>query len=161
MKSIYYRVDEKFIHAQVIHGWLPYLKAKRIIGISSKIADDPLSKQIYMESLPEGVEGSIMKPEDAAQSKFTTSETERILVLFSSINDAVQFCEAGGDIKYLHLGGIYENPERTEYLSFIHLSDDEVMLLLKMKKKCGEIYCQDIPRAEPVSITELLNSNTN
>ena len=156
MKTVFYRVDEKFIHAQINYGWLPFLEVKRLIGVSEKIANDPVSSQIYLEALSSDVVGTIVTPESAVLSHLNDSETDRILVLFSSLEDAEKYCKAGGRMKALNLGGIYARPGRKKYLNYIHLTDDEVERISNMGSTCTDIYCQDTPRSQPVSVTELL-----
>ncbi len=156
MKTVFFRVDEKFIHAQFIHGWLPFISAKRIIGVSEKFANDPESRQIYCDAVPGDIMTSIITPKEAVKNSIGESETERVAVLFSSLEDLRVYYESGGIVKTLNLGGIYPRENRRKLLPYIYLSDDEIDFIMKLKHALTDIYCQDAPHSEQVEFSNLL-----
>ncbi len=156
MKTVFYRVDEKFIHAQLVYGWLPFLEAKRLIGVSRNIAHNPNYIQLNLQALPPGIIGSILTPEEAAKSEFCNYEVDRVVVLFYSLSDVLEYCKAGCKIHNLNLGGIYSVPGRKKYLPYIYLSDKEIEMLKELRSYCANIYCQDTPHSEQLTLDDLL-----
>ena len=161
MKTVFYRVDDKFIHAQFIYGWLPFLNAKIVMGVSEKTANDPESSHAYIEALPAEISASIIRPKEAVKSNIGEYEAERMVVLFSSLQDVLLYFEAGGKIRRLNLGGIYPLPDRKEYLPFIHLTDEEKILVIEMISTGTDIYCQDTPYSEPRELLSILQPKQN
>lgn len=156
MKSLFYRVDEKFIHAQTLHGWLPHLNVKNIIGISEEIAGNPDLKDVYLEALPAGINLEVYHPDQVSEIQTAINQSDDQLILFSSLKDVENFIAAGGEIGSLNIGGIYCRPNRKKYLSYIHLTDGEAETLSKLTERCADIYCQDTPRSQQVKVSELL-----
>ncbi|MBD3168631.1 MAG: hypothetical protein GF307_04055 [candidate division Zixibacteria bacterium] len=157
MKNLFFRLDEKFIHAQIIHGWLPYLNASRIIGVSEKYSGDEASKRLYLEAIPEELEGEILSPADAAIRVGENTQKGVTLVLFSSIGDACDYIEEGGKIGTLNLGGLYSGENRREYLPYIHLNTEEKECLSNMAAGETDIYCQDVPLTDRIDFLGLIN----
>ena len=54
MKHIIYRVDDRFIHGQVLEGWVNYLHIKDIMIVNDIIANDSIRASIYQSTLPSG-----------------------------------------------------------------------------------------------------------
>lgn len=157
MQELFFRLDEKFIHSQTIHGWLPYLNASRIIGVSEKYAGDEDSRRLYLEAIPGDFKGDILSPADAValiEEKYNKGLT---LVIISSIEDACAFIENGGRINILNLGGLYSGENRLEYLSYIHLTADEKECLSNLAAGDTDIYCQDAPRTDRIDFLALIN----
>ena len=69
---LWFRVDNRLVHGQVIEGWLPYVAARHLI-----VANDARMKEVYAavytregSSFKEAMPESVLSPEDAAE-KFT------------------------------------------------------------------------------------------
>ena len=54
MKKLIYRVDDRFIHGQVLEGWINYLHIKDIMIVNDVIAQDSIRASIYKSTLPAG-----------------------------------------------------------------------------------------------------------
>ena len=64
MKHIIYRVDDRFIHGQVLEGWVNYLKIPNVIIVNDVIAGDNVRASIYGSTLPANSKFSVYSIHD-------------------------------------------------------------------------------------------------
>ena len=69
MKHIIYRVDDRFIHGQVLEGWVNYLHIKDIMIVNDIIANDSIRASIYQSTLPSGSKFSVYTVNDFCEKK--------------------------------------------------------------------------------------------
>ncbi|WP_418730975.1 PTS sugar transporter subunit IIB, partial [Desulfovibrio sp.] len=52
---LWFRVDNRLVHGQVIEGWLPYVAARHLIVANDAMSADLLQQQIVSLAVPEQV----------------------------------------------------------------------------------------------------------
>ena len=69
MKRIIYRVDDRFIHGQVLEGWVNYLKISNVIIVNDILAEDNVRASIYGSTLPANAKYSVYSIRDFCSKK--------------------------------------------------------------------------------------------
>ena len=52
---MWFRVDNRLVHGQVIEAWLPYTGAKHLVVANDELATDLLRRQIVELAIPQRV----------------------------------------------------------------------------------------------------------
>ena len=61
MAIVFFRVDERIIHGQVITRWLSEVDAQGIVAIDDQAANDPIISKVLKGAVPHGLKGFVMR----------------------------------------------------------------------------------------------------
>jgi PTS system mannose-specific IIB component len=67
MAIVFFRVDERIIHGQVITRWLSEVDAQGIVAIDDQAANDPIISKVLKGAVPHGLKGFVMPVERVAK----------------------------------------------------------------------------------------------
>ena len=110
MKRLIYRVDDRFIHGQVLEGWVNYLHIKYIIIVNDIIAGDSIRASIYQSTLPAGSKFSVYTINDfCAKKPYLKNKKKFTLILLGSIDDLLKIQETFSSNIYFNIGCIADN----------------------------------------------------
>ena len=60
------RIDDRLVHGQVVEGWLPFLRAQRVLVVSDAAASDETQVMLMQLALPDEVELTVLPVAEAA-----------------------------------------------------------------------------------------------
>ena len=157
MSILLTRVDDRLIHGQVVIGWGRPLSLDRIVLVDSGVRSSEWEQELYRTAAPEEIALDFLSPEEAAPRLAGWSDSrERVMVLVGSVGTVAELVRlAPGGIRKLNLGGIHAGAGRTERLSYIHLTPDEMATLNRLAEGGLEVSAQDVPSSRPVPLREL------
>lgn len=153
---IFYRLDERLIHGQVVTGWANALKLDRIILANDQAARNPWERELYLACLPPEIEGSILTVEEA--TKYLSNgefKNRKIMLIVNSPADILKMKERGIQIAELNIGGMYQKQERIQILPYLHLSLEEIADFKKLFSQNVKCICLDVPLGEKKNLKEL------
>lgn len=140
------RCDDRLIHGQVNYKWLEYYKIKKIIIINKKIANDIVEKGIIRLATPKNIELVIIDEQEVL--KIEKLFDEKSLVLVKELKTIEFLIENFIEIEVLNIGRIPTGIGRTVFKNNIYLSEDERIILEKIKKTGTKITCNFTPEEE-------------
>ena len=117
---LWFRVDNRLVHGQVIEGWLPYVAARHLIVANDAMSADLLQQQIVSLAVPEQV--AIHFVPVAALLETLACCGESSLVLFADCQDARRALESGVDIRALNIGNLHYAPGKIQVFPHVALS---------------------------------------
>lgn len=82
---MWFRVDNRLIHGQVIEGWLPYTGAAHLIVANDALAEDLLRQQIMSLAIPHHVDVRFVPLKDLAGTLKECGDES--FVLFENLQD--------------------------------------------------------------------------
>ncbi len=59
---IWFRIDNRLVHGQIIETWLPYTRATRLVVCNDELAKDELRQQIMLLAVPGRIQVSFSPP---------------------------------------------------------------------------------------------------
>jgi PTS system mannose-specific IIB component len=153
---VFYRLDERLIHGQVVAGWANALKLDRIILANDRVARNPWERELYLACLPPEMEGCILTVEEATKCISNGEfKNRKIMLIVNSPADILKMKERGIQITELNVGGMYQKPGRIEILPYLHLSLEEITDFKKLFSQNVRCYCLDVPLGEKKDLKEL------
>lgn len=155
MPVVLYRVDDRLIHGQVVEGWIPELKITEIAIVSDKIKNDTLSQNIMRFSTPEHIKLVFLDINLAVNylNEKAPFSQERILVLFSNLEDVVTLVKQGVKIDFLNIGGMHYSAGKNFSIGkAIFLSEEDCKNLKFLSEKGIKLEGKGIPSDKPIDI---------
>ena len=90
---MWFRVDNRLIHGQVIEGWLPYTGAAHLIVANDALAEDLLRQQIMSLAIPHHVDVRFVPLKDLAGTLKECGDES--FVLFENLQDVRTAARSG------------------------------------------------------------------
>lgn len=114
MKIVLARIDDRFIHGQVLTRWIKIHAADRIIVVSNEVAQDEMRKTLILSVAPSNVKASAVSISKMAKAFHSPRyEDTTAMLLFENPGDIVSLIEAGVPIETVNVGGMrFENNRR-------------------------------------------------
>ena len=147
---IWFRIDERLVHGQIIEAWLPYLKAAMLVIANDELPGNELSRQIMLMAVPSRVRAEFLPLR--ALSSFLASKTDsrqNTLVLFAGCVDARRAYELGTPMMICNIGNVHYAVGRRRLCPHAALSvEDENSL--RFLQNCGvTLDFRSIPADKP------------
>ena len=125
---IWFRIDNRLIHGQIIETWLPYTRAARLVVCNGDLAHDPLRQQIMLLAVPARIRVEFAEPASLDQLLRESRERgreERILVIFADCADAKTAYASGVRFTKLNIGNMHYAPGKQQVCGHAAFSDED------------------------------------
>ena len=158
MSFVFFRVDDRLIHGQVIEGWVRVLDIDTIVVANNRIAEDESQKAIFEFAVPPQIKTFFLKISSVPSIiSLFEKENKRVIFLFSSINDVYELVSGGFFIKELNLGGLRSVDKKKRLSPTVFLNDNEIEVLKKLLVKGVAVNIQAVPGEKPKNVKTLLD----
>lgn len=149
---LWFRIDNRLVHGQIIEAWLPYTRATRLLVANDALADDELQQQIVSLAIPGRVE--VMFARLDALARHCTglpAGGHDTLVLFATCADARRAFDAGVGMHVLNVGNLHYTPGKKQICAHVSISDDDEACLRFFSRHSVALDFRCVP-SEPVQI---------
>ncbi len=156
MKKVIYRVDDRFIHGQVMEGWVNYYHIPNVVIINDNIATDSFQQLIYESVLPPQNKLHILSIEE--YNNFNPSDyfTEGVvLYILGSISDLHRTKTNIVKNSYINIGCLAHKDCAIKITDTVCISEEEAELLSDMVKDI-DIFVHKVPWETPISVSQFL-----
>jgi mannose/fructose/N-acetylgalactosamine-specific phosphotransferase system component IIB len=158
MSVVLARVDDRLIHGQVVVGWAKSLEADCLVVANDAVAADPMQRQLLPMAVPPHIKVAIYRVREAADAMLAGRHDERrVILLFSSLQDAAAFHREGGALPRLNLGGIRQAPGRKPLRTAVSMSEDDVAVARQLMDAGCELTVQMVPGDLPEPLKPILD----
>src|SRR3989304_78712 len=149
LNTVFYRVDDRLVHGQIVEGWVKFLNATKIVVIDDKVADDPIYRSAMEIAVPLDIKIRILPVENSiSEIDRCCKDKEITIALFSNLEDVYKAVRLGLRIEKLNLGGLRFVKEKKSISKTVFLNKEEADILEKLINLGIEISIQSIP-SEP------------
>lgn len=127
---MWFRIDNRLVHGQIIETWLPYTRATRLIVCNDGLANDMLQQQIMLLAVPSRIRVEFVSPSDlGSHMRKGGDPNEKVLVLFAGCADARRGYDSGVKFTSLNVGNIHYAPGKRQVCAHVALSDEDAACL--------------------------------
>ena len=156
MTIVLNRIDDRFIHGQVVVGWGQPLDVKFIVLVDDAVAESDWEQELYRMGVPPEMEVCFHSAGDAAPllDGYRTEPRPGIL-LTGDIATMERLVQQGG-VRDVNVGGIHHRAGRTQHLRYVFLTAAEQEALRGLAARGAVVTAQDVPAARAVPLEELL-----
>ncbi len=152
MKRIIYRVDDRFIHGQVIEGWINYYNIPNIILVNDVIASDMCQKLIYESIMPVGKRLIVTTVSDFLKKKpYKKIKKGCVLIIVGSIYDMYTIKDLPDEDSYINIGCLANGSRAIEITDTVFIDFNQFEMLKEMSLH-HDIFVHKLPWDMPVNI---------
>lgn len=151
---IYFRIDDRLIHGQVITSWTRFYDLKHIIIIDDAVANDMIQKKIIEMVTPSSVNVEIIPISDSLNKMRNINENTMILV--KTPLTLLELLEQDINVPEVIIGGMQFSSGKTKLSSAVSVNDVEKNALNTMLDKDVEIFVQMIPTEKKRKLKDLI-----
>ena len=149
---IWFRIDNRLVHGQVIEAWLPHIRAKTLVVANDDLASDALRQEIMSLAVPSDVSFvccTVADTPDVLRRVFKGNVSQHVLVLFSTCADARSAHMAGLPFSQVNIGNLHYGPGKEQVCEHIALGPDDRSCLKYFADHEVEIDFRCVPTATP------------
>ncbi|MZM07491.1 PTS transporter subunit IIB [Bifidobacterium pseudocatenulatum] len=162
MKIELVRIDDRFIHGQVLTKWLKLRPINRIIIVSDAVAQDEMRKTLVLSVAPPNVKASAVtvdKMVRAFQSPRYTNDS--VMLLFERPEDIVELVEKGVPLKEINVGGMRFEKNRQQITKAVSVSPTNVEAFKKLHELGVHLELRQLPGDTSIDFYQELLSKLN
>lgn len=149
---MWFRVDNRLIHGQVIEGWLPYTGAAHLIVANDALAEDLLRQQIMSLAIPHHVDVRFVPLKDLAGTLKECGDES--FVLFENLQDVRTAARSGVTLNVLNIGNLHYGAGKKQLCTHVTVSEDDMAALRELVSGQGtELDFRAVP-LEPEKIPD-------
>ena len=162
MKIELVRIDDRFIHGQVLTKWVKLRPINRIIIVSDAVAQDEMRKTLVLSVAPPNVKASAVtvdKMVRAYQSPRYTNDS--VMLLFERPEDIVELVEKGVPLKEINVGGMRFEKNRQQITKAVSVSPTNVEAFKKLHELGVHLELRQLPGDTSIDFYQELLSKLN
>ncbi|NGY86097.1 PTS system mannose/fructose/N-acetylgalactosamine-transporter subunit IIB [Bacillus megaterium] len=161
MKIVLARIDDRFIHGQVLTRWIKTNATDRIIIVSDEVASDEMRKTLILSVAPSNVKASavsISKMTKAFHSPRYQDTTA--MPLFESPADIVALVQAGVPIETVNVGGMRFANDRKQITKSVSVTEKDIDAFEKLQELGVKLEPRQLPSDSSENFIQLLRNET-
>ncbi|HNY64523.1 MAG TPA: PTS sugar transporter subunit IIB [Deltaproteobacteria bacterium] len=157
MNVLLVRVDDRFIHGQILESWIPFLKAQSVVVVNDALACDHFQKTIMSMAIPERIALRIVPVDEAVGlSDDADLDEKRTLVIVSSIKDAYLLFMKGFIFMKLNIGN-NKGSEGAKQISYsVWIDEEDLDMLKELMDRGVDVSLQSVPRERTIDVKSIL-----
>ena len=155
MSAVFFRIDDRLMHGQVMTGWSKIYKTTRIFVVDDKSAKDDFLCQVMKMSVPNDYDVSIFTTEQAVEALRNDPPENRTMVLSKTPDVMLALLEGGVEMKEMNLGGMGYLPGRKTVLRNIQVSPQELEQLHQIAAHGVRVFCQIVPDGKSIELDKV------
>lgn len=127
MKIELARIDDRFIHGQVLTKWVKLRPISRIIVVSDAVAQDGMRKTLILSVAPASVKASAVTVDKMVRAyKSPRYDNDTVMLLFENPEDIVDLVQKGVPLKEINVGGMRFERDRKQITKAVSVSPTNV-----------------------------------
>jgi PTS system mannose-specific IIB component len=151
---IWFRIDNRLIHGQVIETWLPYTRATHLIVCNEMLSHDEMRQQIMILAVPSRIQVSFVSPASLPSLVESHNEdSDKVFVIFADCRDAKTAYAAGVRFSSLNIGNMHYAPGKRQVCEHVAMSEDDETCLRMFADTQVTLDFRCVPN-ETVDITD-------
>ena len=159
MPIVLFRVDDRFVHGQILQGWLPSTRAQELFIANDALAQDDVQKMIMECAIPYNVKIVIDTVDEVARLLKTEEVSDiRRMVIVDTPVDALRLIRAGVRFGSLNLGNMSGSDAKKPITRSLALGEESMGAIREILKEGIGINVQSVPFEKPIDFCDLCDS---
>ncbi|MDN5386600.1 mannose/fructose/sorbose PTS transporter subunit IIB [Bacillus sp. GM2] len=161
MKIVLARIDDRFIHGQVLTRWIKIHAADRIIVVSDEVAQDEMRKTLILSVAPSNVKASAVSISKMAKAFHSPRyEDTTAMLLFENPGDIVSLIEAGVPIETVNVGGMRFENNRRQITKSVSVTEKDIKAFEQLHGLGVKLELRQLPSDSSEDFMQILRNAT-
>lgn len=157
MDVTFVRVDNRLVHGQILEGWVPFIRASRIIVVDDEVAGDIFRETVIKMAVPYDIEVIVYNIDEfVSDYHYGENDGKNTIVLFQNVADATRAFGMGFCFGELNIGNIHFESDRVCCSSSIYLSKEDIADLEFLVNNGVYVELRSVPRDRPVDFINVM-----
>jgi len=140
------RVDDRLLHGQVIHGWVPATGSDTLVVVAGEETRDIYERELASMAGESPFEVLVLDLAGAVSFlKDRANRGRRVMVVLSSIGDALGLIEGGLKFSVLNIGNIHHAGYKTRLSPSVEVTSEEEAALARLRARGVGIDIRALP----------------
>ncbi|MEA2102477.1 MAG: PTS sugar transporter subunit IIB [Thermodesulfobacteriota bacterium] len=158
MAIVLARVDDRFIHGQILEAWIPYLNAQALIVANDRLANDSFQKTIMSLALPERIALEIVSLDEACSIyRQTGFKDKKTLLICSTIEDAWRLYSMGLVFDKLNIGNMRARDDSRQISYSVWMDARDEGLLKELMGLGVRVMLRSVPKERGMDMSGLID----
>jgi PTS system mannose-specific IIB component len=147
---LWFRIDNRLVHGQIIEAWLPHIRAKTLLVANDDLAADELRQEIMSLAVPSDISFLCCPVVQAAtllQRVRKDDPNQHVLILFSDCADARAAHMTGLSFSLVNIGNLHYGPGKEQVCEHIALGAEDRSCLKYFSEHGVEVDFRCVPSA--------------
>jgi PTS system mannose-specific IIB component len=151
------RIDDRLIHGQVAIGWVKAISPEWIVVANDNVAEDAIQRTLMEMAAPPNLGVTLCHVSEVAEICASPEMSgKRILLLFSSTQDALTAVESGLPVKEIDVGGLRYSPGKRQIMKAVAVDDKDLEDFQALMHHGIHVVIQMVPTDEPVDMRKYI-----
>ena len=151
---IWFRVDNRLIHGQIIEAWIPWTGARLLLVFNDALAADELQQMVVGMAVPSRIRVELLPvAASPVRCRAIEEEGEDAMALFGDCPDARRAMELGLAMSTINLGNLHFSQGKRQVCPHISLSNYDQTCLQYFREHDVDLDFRCVPGV-PVILQE-------
>ena len=137
------RVDNRLIHGQVVQGWLPKIKAEKVLVISKQAAQNTLMTKMMRMSLPQNYDLEII--ESSKAKEILDKENKKVFLLVEDLKQLYDIVNSGIILREVNIGNTKYEEGKKEFSAGVYFDKQDLATIANLKKQNIDFSIKALP----------------
>lgn len=159
MNIVLARIDDRFIHGQVLTKWVKLRPAERIIIVSDSVANDEMRKTLVLSVAPANMKASAVTVDKMIRAYHSPRyENTTAFLLFEKPEDIVRLVEGGVDLKEVNVGGMRFEKDRIHITKAVSVDENNVTAFRQLANLGVKLEMRQLPGDNSADFSKVLET---
>lgn len=156
------RVDDRLIHGQVMQVWSKGHGTNAIFVIDDDTAADDFMKDIYESTQSTGDMKIRVFSSDEIIEEWNNNQfgDYKLMLVYKHIRDVAKSVAAGVELPFVDIGGIAIKNNSVRIIDSVGLKEQDAEYCKQIEAAGVEVFFQNVPSSEKVSLADALKKLT-
>lgn len=160
MSIVLARIDNRFVHGQILEGWIPYTKATYVIVASDAAARNVVQKMAMETCVTCGLSIQTLEVEDAVKRLLGGDfDKWRVILLFGTTGDALKAVRLGLKLEELNIGNIHFCPGKLQISPSVSVDTKDLENLRALTNIGVKVVMRCVPSDPSRNIWEVVKNS--
>lgn len=151
MQILLARIDDRFIHGQVVTRWVKEFPADRLIVVSDAVAADELRKSLLISVAPSNMTASVVSVEKMIKAYHSPRyDGVSAFLLFENPRDVLRLVEGGVKIVSVNVGGMRFENDREQITKSVSVNKNDIAAFKILQSLGVKQELRQLPSDTPV-----------
>lgn len=160
MKIELARIDDRFIHGQVLTKWVKLRPVDRIIIVSDAVAKDEMRKTLVLSVAPANVKASAVTVDKMVRVyQSPRYENDRVMLLFEGPEDIVELVKKGVPLNEVNVGGMRFEKDRKQITKAVSVAESDIVAFNELHDLGVSLELRQLPGDSSTDFYKELKNN--
>lgn len=152
------RVDDRLIHGQVMQVWSKGHGTNAIFVVDDETASDEFMKDIYESAQSTGAMKIKVFSSDEIIEEWNKNQfgDYKLMIVYKNVRDVAKSVAAGVELPFVDIGGLAMKNGTTRIIDSVGLNEKDAESCREIAVHGVEVFFQNIPSSEKVSLADAL-----